>query len=67
MTDVVALAPLDVGVLLLLAAALAIILLARTTAGTVTEIMIVRADVTGIAPAVLTTGKFVSCLLYYSY
>lgn len=56
MIDVVVPALLDVDVRLLLVAALVIILLARTTAGTVTETMIARADVIGIAPAVLTTG-----------
>lgn len=58
MTDVVALAPLDVDALLLPAAALAIILLARMTVGTVTETMTARADVTGIALAALTIGIF---------
>jgi hypothetical protein len=57
-TDVVVLAPLDVDALLLLAAALAIILLARTTAGTVTETMTARVDVTEIALAALTIGIF---------
>ena len=56
--DVVVPALLDVDVHLLLVAALAIILLARTTAGTVTETMIARADVTGIGLAALTIGIF---------
>jgi NADH:ubiquinone oxidoreductase subunit 6 (subunit J) len=55
-TDVVALALLDVDALLLPAAVHAIILLARTTVGTVTETMTARADVTGIALAALIIG-----------
>jgi hypothetical protein len=57
-TDVVALALLDVDALLLPAAVHAIILLARTTVGTVTETMTARADVTGIALAALIIGIF---------